>query len=83
MPLEKYMRRYPDIPRYCQQYINQIISLIYKGKLGGCETYPYKIKKTLAQETKGQVVLNLSKYRYTERQAEKMVRQYHSLAGRR
>ncbi len=82
MPLEKYIGRYPDIPKYCQQYINQIINLIYKGKLGGCETYPYKIKKTLVQETNGQVVLNLSKYRYTERQAEKMVKQYHLRAGK-
>ncbi len=78
MPLEKYIQRYPDIPSYCQMYINQIISSIYKGKLGGCETYPYKIKKTLENESNGQIVLNLSKYKYTEAQTEKMVRQYYS-----
>ncbi len=78
MPLEKYIERYPDIPQFCQVYINQIISSIYKGKLGGCETYPYKIKRTLANESNGRIVLNLSKYKYTEFQAEKMVRQHYS-----
>ncbi len=78
MPLEKFVERYPDIPKHCQNYINQIITSIYRGKLRGCETYPYKIKRTLEKESNGKIVLNLNRYKYTEQTAEKMVRRYHT-----
>ena len=77
MPLEKYIERYPNIPKYCQVYINQIITSIYRGKLRGCESYPFKLKKTLTEESNGRIKLDLTHYRYTEEQANNIVKQYH------
>lgn len=71
MPLTKYISRFPKIPEYCQQYINEVIRAIHKGELKGCETYPYQIQRKLVQESEGKIILDLSKYRYTEEQAQK------------
>ena len=70
MPLTKFIEMFPSIPRRCQHYIDQIINYIHKGQLRGNETYPYKIHKKLLYESKGKVVLDLSKYKYTEKQAQ-------------
>ena len=76
MPLEKYIERHPDIPKYCQKYIKEIISAIYKGHLKGNETYPYKIKEKLIKESNGKIVLDLSKYRYSYDEAQKKEKLY-------
>ena len=33
MPLYKFINMFPNIPKYCQKHINQIIELIHKGQL--------------------------------------------------
>ena len=60
---------FPNIPKYYQKHINQIIELIHKGQLKGNETYPYKVKNTLARESKGRIILDLSEYKYTREDA--------------
>ncbi len=70
MPLSKFIEMFPTIPKKCQAYIEQIIGLIHKGQLKGNETYPYKIKNKLIQESEGKINLNLSMYKYTEEKAQ-------------
>ena len=69
MPLYKFIKMFPNIPKHCQNYINQIINYIDRGWLKGKETYPYKIRRTLARESKGSILLDLSNYKYDEKQA--------------
>ena len=66
MPLYKYVNRFPKIPYYCQLYINEVIEHIHKGNFCGNESYPYKIKQKLMDESNGKIMLSLSKYDYTE-----------------
>ena len=72
LPLQKYINRFPDIPKYCQQYMNDIIDAIHNGELYGNEDYPYMIKQTLLKATGGRLAVSLSKYKYTEEEALKI-----------
>ena len=74
MPLQKFIERFPSVPKNCQKYIHQIITIINKGGLRGEETYPYKISKTLKKEAG--IELDLSEYKYTEEQAKNKVKQF-------
>ena len=76
MPLSEYIKRYPKIPQYMQMYIDDIIREIHKGNLEGNETYPYKIKKKLFEESQGRIVISLSAYKYTEKEAALAVEAY-------
>ena len=76
MPLREYIKRYPEIPKYAQIYIDDIINQIHNGNLQGNETYPYKIKKKLFEETEGRIFLSLSKYMYSEEEACLAVKEY-------
>lgn len=78
MPLEKYINRHPNIPQYCQKYVEEIMNEIYKGHLKGNETYPYKIKERLDKESNHNIVLDLSKYRYSYEQALEKENKYYS-----
>lgn len=69
MPLSVFVRRNPQVIENCQKYIEQIITLINKGKLKGIETYPYEVQKTLLKESEGLIDLDLSSYKYTEGKA--------------
>lgn len=59
-PLSAYIDRNPNIPEYCQIYINEIIDSIKKGALKGNEDYPFKLKETLFNESEGRILLDLS-----------------------
>ena len=76
MPLSEYIKRYPKIPQYMQMYIDDIIREIHKGHLQGNETYPYKIKQKLFEESQGRIMISLSKYKYTEEEAAQAVEAY-------
>ena len=76
MPLKSFVKRFPYIKQNCQRYIDDIIEVIHKGGLKGNETYPYKIAKTLEKESKGMIKLNLSKYKYSRKQAQEMEEKY-------
>lgn len=76
MPLVEYIKRHPKIPQYMQLYINDIIEEIHNGNLEGNETYPYKIKKKLYEESHGKIMISLSKYQYSEREAALAVKNY-------
>lgn len=76
MPLEEYVKRHKKIPKYTQTYINEIIEEIHNGNLKGSETYPYKIKKTLYEESNGKILISLSSYKYSQDEAILMVKEY-------
>ncbi len=78
IPLSVYIDRNPGIPEYCQTYIDEIISSIHGGGLKGNEGYPYKIKKTLFEESEGRILLDLSGYRISEAEAEALEKVYPS-----
>lgn len=76
MPLTEYIKRHPNIPLYMQQYIDDVIRNVHEGKLKGNETYPYKIKKKLMEESNGRIMISLGRYKYTEEEAADAVREY-------
>lgn len=76
MPLAEYIKRFPKIPNYMQMYIDDIIEEIHNGGLEGNETYPYKIKKKLAEESEGRIMLRLSAYQYSEKEAADAVERF-------
>ena len=76
MPLVEYIKRHPKIPQYTQTYIDCIIEEIHQGNLKGSETYPYKIKQKLFEESKGRILISLSNYKYSENEAILMVKEY-------
>ena len=68
-PLPEFIQDHPNIPRYSQMYINDIMKSIKKGKLLDCDWYPYIIKETLYQESDGLIDLDLSRYHISEENA--------------
>lgn len=76
MPLQEYIKRHPSIPGYMQQYIDDVIRNIHEGGLQGNETYPYKIKKKLMEESNGRIMISLGRYKYTEDEAAEAVKEY-------
>lgn len=76
MPLIEYIKRHPNIPNYMQQYMDDVIRNIHDGGLRGHETYPYKIKKKLMEESNGRIMVSLSKYKYTEEEAAEAVKEF-------
>ena len=78
MPLVDYVKRHPKIPQYVQKYVDCIINEIHCGNLAGCETYPYKIKKKLFEESKGRILISLSAYKYSEEDSICKVKEYES-----
>lgn len=75
LPLSAYIDRHPGIPEYCQFHIEEIITAIHNGAMKGNETYPYKIKKTLFDESEGRILLNISSYRISEEEAAELENQ--------
>ncbi len=76
MPLTEYIKRHPKIPSYMQIYIDDVIRNIHEGGLKGNETYPYKIKKKLMEESNGRIMISLGRYKYTEEEAAEAVKEY-------
>ena len=76
MPLIEYIKRHPNIPIYAQQYIDDVIRNIEEGELKGNETYPYKIKRKLMEESNGRIMISLAKYKYSEEDAAAAVKEY-------
>ncbi len=76
MPLTEYIKRHPQIPQYMQMYIDDIIREIHAGNMQGNETYPYKIKKKLYEESEGRIMLSLAGYKYSEEDAAIAVDEY-------
>jgi len=77
MPLLWYIKRFPKIPNYTQMYIDDIIREIHNGKLEGNETYPYKIKQKMLEASEGRILISLSGYKYTEKEAAEKEKEYH------
>lgn len=56
--------------------MDEIIDCIHKGGLKGNENYPYKIRKTLFEESEGRILLDLSGYGISEAEADALEQQY-------
>jgi hypothetical protein len=56
--------------------LDDIIREIHKGNLEGNETYPYKVKKRLMEESQGRIMISLSAYKYSEEEAALAVEEY-------
>lgn len=69
MSLVNYIKRFPKIPQYCQQYIDDIIEVIHSGSLKGNETYPYRIKEKLSEVSQGKIMISLAKYKFSKEEA--------------
>ena len=82
MPLPAFIAMFPKIPKYCQDYIEQVIDAIHRGQLKGDETYPYKVKRVLEKESKGIINLDLSCFRFTKEQAKEAVRRFYNRSKR-
>lgn len=76
MPLPKFIEMFPDIPKNCQVYINQIIKHINRGGLKGFQAYPYQIRQTLLEQSEGIIDLTIPKFKYTEHKANKITKRY-------
>ncbi len=76
MKLVDYIKRHPKIPKYMQMYVDDIIKEIHNGKLLGNETYPYKIKEKLMQESNGRIMISLSNYKYSKEEAAAAADEY-------
>lgn len=76
MQLVEYIKRHPKIPEYMQMYIDDIIREIHAGNMQGYETYPYKIKKKLYEESQGRIMISLCNYKYSEEEAALAVEEY-------
>ena len=76
MPLTEYIKRHPKIPQYMQLYINDVIREIELGNMQGYETYPYKVKQKLMEESDGRIMISLSNYAYSEKEAIEAVYDY-------
>lgn len=62
-PLPEFVREHPNIPKYTQRYIDDIIKAIHKGLLEDCDWYPYVIKEKLYNESNGMIDINLDRYK--------------------
>ena len=62
-PLPDFIKKHPNIPKYSQMYMNDIIKAIHKNHLKDCNWYPYVIKEKLYNESEGLIDVNLDKYK--------------------
>ena len=76
MPLKKFIERFPDVPKNCQNYINQIIKEINKGNMKGYEAYPYMVKRTLFDQSEGLINISIEKIKYTESRANRRTQKF-------
>lgn len=67
--LPDFIKKHPNIPKYSQRYINDIIKAIEKKKLKNYKWYPYVVKERLYNESEGLINLDLSKYKFSEDEA--------------
>lgn len=70
-PLPVYIIEHPEIPKYSQMHVNDIIKAIHKGKFVNHDWYPYILKEKLYNESEGLIDINLNKYKITKEEAFK------------
>lgn len=61
MPIPEFRKKYPNIPKYMQAYIDDVIEQGNKGKLYGYEWYPYLVKDSIKKEAG--INVNISRYK--------------------
>ena len=71
MWLKNFIKRFPEVIENCQKYIDFMINIINHGGLKGLQSYPYKIKTKLIKESNNKIKLDLSKLKYSKKEAIK------------
>ena len=71
IPLPEYIQKHPNIPKYTQQYTEDIIKAIKNGKLPDSNWYPYVLKEKLYNESRGLIDISLGNYDISEDDAMK------------
>jgi len=69
MSFDEFITMYPDIPKYLQEYTDDIINAAHRGKLQDHEWYPYLLKDTIKEETG--IDVDISGYKITPEKAFK------------
>lgn len=69
MNFKDYLKIHPKIPKYCQEYMNNVIDAIHNGEIPGYEWYPYVVAPTIEQEMG--IKVDLSKYKIKPKKAFK------------
>ena len=69
--LSEFVKNHPDIPKHSQEYTDDIISAIHKGKLVDNDWYPYVLKEKLYNESEGLIDVSLDKYKISKDEAFK------------
>lgn len=82
--LPKFVVNHPNIPKYSQRHINDIIRAIHNNELKGYDWYPYVLKEKLYNESDGLINVNVDKYKISEADAlkeapQKVKRKYRDL----
>lgn len=60
IPYNEFIKKHPDMPKNTQKYLDKVIEYINKGLLIGFNQYPIHIKKTVADESDGKILLDYS-----------------------
>ena len=74
--LYDFVRKNPDVKKYCQWYTDDIIKFIKQGKMEGYEWYPYALKDTLYTESKGLIDIDISKMNLSEEEVNEGIAKY-------
>lgn len=69
MPIKEFLKKYPDIPKHCKQYMKDILKAGGDNKLRNHEWYPYVIKETMREEMG--INVDISSYRMSPQKAFK------------
>jgi len=81
--LEDFVRKNPDVKKYCQWYADDIMKLIKEGKMEGYEWYPYALKDTLYTESKGLIEIDISEMNLSDEEVQAGITKYEAeRAGR-
>ena len=71
--LHKFVKRFPSAKKNYQLNMDDIIDVINSRKgMIGHETYPYEHARWIKKQSKGQINLDLSRCRFSEKEAKKM-----------
>lgn len=61
VPFAEWLKMRPEMVKNLQKYMDEIIKQINEGTIVGYEWYPSEVAATLAEESKGAVILDISK----------------------
>lgn len=79
IPFDEWLGIHPEMIPNTQKYMDEIINRISKGEIKGYDFYPQAVKKTLLQESKGLINLNIEKMdEFRKQKFSEQLKQKHS-----